>query len=294
MKIQPTLLAATVFALGAGFIIGKNATPAPAADSARASAAVPARSARSAPSPSTASAPDAGTRSARTRPATTHATKSPSPGGPAKIASIIVAQDPVERAAAWVGYVKQLNPEDFPAAVASFRSVGITEQRMSEYELLMSAWAKADPVAGLDFITQQTSAPFAPQTILATWSTTDPEAALGWAQQNHKPDNPNTPNPYLVGVIRGIADHDINRAMELAASLPQSRERYQGIEALMPSLFKDGPDAAKHWAEGLADPEVKAVAVRLIAHRLAQSDPQGTSLWIDQQNLAPRRERRLR
>jgi hypothetical protein len=290
MKIQPTLLAATVFALGAGFMIGKNATPQPAGPSSRAATAAQPRSARTA-LPSSSATTAAGGRTERSRATTTTAPSSGPASKPDKIASIIESQDPVDRTAAWVSYVKNLNPADFPAAVAAFRSVGITEQRMSEYELLMSAWAKADPVAGLDFITQQTSAPFAPQTILATWSTTDPEAALGWAQQNHKSDNA---NPYLVGVIRGIADQDLNRAAELAASLPQSRERYQGIEALMPSLFKDGPDAAKHWAEGLTDPDFKALAVRLIAHRLAQSDPQGTTLWIDQQNLEPRRERRMR
>jgi len=290
MKIQPTLLAATAIALGAGYLIGKNATPDPAVESSHTAETVKPRSPRTAPASPTA-APGASVRTERSRATTATTTPNGSAAKPEKIASIIEEQDPVERTAAWVSYVKKLSPGDFPAAVAAFRSVGITEQRMSEYELLMSAWAKADPVAGLNFITEQTSAPFAPQTILATWSTTDPEAALGWAQQNHKTDNP---NPYLVGVIRGIADQDLNRAMELAASLPQSRERYQGIEALMPSLFKDGPDAAKHWAEGLTDPEFKAVAVRLIAHRLAQSDPQGTSLWIGQQNHEPRRERRLR
>jgi hypothetical protein len=207
------------------------------------------------------------------------------------VPAIIGNQDPLQRTSAWIAYVQSLSADEFPDAVAAFRAIGITEQRMSEYEMLMSAWAKTDPLAGLNFITEATSAPFAPQTILATWSATDPDAALGWAEQNHRSDNP---NPYLLGVIRGIADHDLTRAAEIAATIPQSRERYQAVEALMPSLFKDGPEAAKHWAESLTDPQFKAGAIQLMARKLAQTDPEGTASWLAQQNLEPRKERRLR
>lgn len=292
MKIQPTLLAATVFALGAGFMIGKNATPDPAAQSRRTAESVKPRSPRSAPSATTtATASGASGRTERPRAASSTDTAKSVASTPEKVPFIIGSQDPMERTADWVNYVRNLAPDDFPDAVASFRSMGITEQRMSEYELLMCAWAKADPVAGLNFITQETSAPFAPQTILATWSATDPDAALGWAQANHKSDKP---NPYLVGVIRGIADHDLTRAAEIAATMPQGRERYQAVEALMPSIFKDGPDAAKHWAESLTDQQFKAGAIQLMARRLAQADPEGTESWIAKQSLEPRHERRLR
>jgi hypothetical protein len=292
MKIQPSLLAATAIALGAGFMLGKNATPDPAVPASSTAQTLKPRSPRSAPASSTTTpAPGASVRTERPRAASSTESAKSAASTPGKVPSIIGGQDPMERTADWVNYVKNLAPDDFPGAVASFRSMGITEQRMSEYELLMCAWAKADPVAGLNFITQETSAPFAPQTILATWSATDPDAALGWAQANHKSDNP---NPYLVGVIRGIADHDLTRAAEIAATMPQGREFYQAVEALMPSLFKDGPDAAKHWAESLTDQQFKAGAIQLMARRLAQTDPEGTASWIAKQNLEPRRERRLR
>ena len=83
--------------------------------------------------------------------------------------------------------------------------------------MLLSAWAKHDPLAALDYASANTGSPFARQSILTSWAATDPIAAMRWAEDNHEG---NEANPWMVGVIRGIAASDPERATQLMNSMP--------------------------------------------------------------------------
>lgn len=195
----------------------------------------------------------------------------------AKLESIVRGENPLERNRALLAYLDQLGPGEFEDAVAHFRSLGLTEARMGEYSLLLTAWAQADPTAALAYARENTRGGFAQDTILTTWATTDPEAAIRWAQSNHEGDDP---NPFLPGIIRGLAQTDPARATELLATLPRSGERGKGLDFILPHLLQQGTEATREWITALSDESLKNGAMLRVAEQFAATDPAGTASWL--------------
>ncbi len=185
--------------------------------------------------------------------------------------------DPLERTQAWLDYVNTLDPTEFESVVASFRALGLTDSRMGEYSMLLAAWAKNDPLAALDYAQAHTGNRFARNTILSVWAAGDPEGAIQWAKQHHQGDGA---NPWMIGVIQGLAQHDPHRASQLLAEMPFSEERGEALGAMIPHLLQQGPDAAKTWAEAITDERLRDGAIGRIAEGLARQDPAGTAAWL--------------
>ena len=195
----------------------------------------------------------------------------------AHLASIIRGENPLDRSRALLAYIDQLAPGDFEGAVAHFRSLGLTEGRMGEYSLLLTAWAQADPVSALAYAKDNTTNGFATGTILTSWASTDPEAAIRWAKANHQGDDA---NPYLPGIIRGIAESDPARATELLTSMPRSEERGKSLDFLLPHLLRQGTDATRAWIAAITDDSLRNGAMMRAAEPLAATDPAGTVSWL--------------
>lgn len=185
--------------------------------------------------------------------------------------------DPLERTSAWLEFVNSIDPSEFESVVASFRALGMTDSRMGEYSVLLSAWAKKDPLQALEYAQAHTGNPFARNTILTTWAGYDPEGAIRWANEHHEGDGG---NPWMIGVIRGLAASDPVRASQLLAGMPFSEERGEALGALLPSILSQGADAARLWAEGISDEMLKEGAIARVAEALAAKDPAGTADWL--------------
>lgn len=199
----------------------------------------------------------------------------------AKMEALMRTTDPIERSKAWLDFVNSIDPSEFESVVASFRSLGMTESRMTEYSMLLSAWAKKDPMQALDYAKANTGNRFARNTILTSWAAYDPEGAIRWAEQNHEARE-GEGNPWLIGVIQGLASTDPARASQLLAGMPFSEERGEALGALLPSILAQGPDAAKAWAEGITDDSLKQGAIGRVAEAMAAKDPAGTAAWLAQ------------
>ena len=195
----------------------------------------------------------------------------------AKLEAIVRGEDPLERNRALMAYIDQLAPGDFQEAVDNFRNLGITDGRMGEYSLLLSAWAQVDPLSALDYAKENTNGGFARDTILTTWAGKDPEAAVLWAKANFDGEGA---NPYIPGIIRGLAGVDPIRATELLASMPRSEERGRGLDFMLPHLLQQSPEAARSWIVGLKDDALRDGAMMRAAPQLASSDPAGTAKWL--------------
>ncbi len=178
--------------------------------------------------------------------------------------------DPVERAKGFLALIETLEADEFLDVVADFRALGITEQRMSEYGMLLHAWAKADPEGALGYAMKNTGTPFARQAIMTSWSADDPESAIAFARANYEGEGA---NPLLVGIIRGIAPSDLSRASDLLQDLPYSRERGDALQSILPYVMENGSDVALTWAAGIADPQLKSGAISYIMGDLAGSEP---------------------
>jgi len=168
---------------------------------------------------------------------------------------------------------------EFYALVDSFRELGMTQERMGEYNLMLSAWAKMDPLGALSYASEKTGTPYARQTILATWAGDDPPAAIRWAVDNHDGDGANL---WMVGVIRGIASSDITLASTLMTDLPRSRERGQALESLVQQFSVARPDEAIDWVSSLqSDDSLRNAAQNRVAALIAEKDLETAVEWMD-------------
>lgn len=194
-----------------------------------------------------------------------------------RLEEIVRGENPLDRNRALLAFLDQLGPGDFEEAVAHFRSLGITESRFGEYALLLSAWAKADPLAALTYAKENTGSNFATSTILTAWASADPEAAIRWAETNHDGEGA---NPYLAGIIRSLAGTDPARATQLLTGMPRSQERGEALDAFLPHLLKQGTEATRAWIESLTDDALRNGAMMRTADQLAATDPAGTAAWL--------------
>lgn len=186
--------------------------------------------------------------------------------------------DAIERNNALLALIDSLSPEQFLSVVDAFRQLGITRDRWGEYEMLLTAWAKVNPTEALDYSSANTQGPFARNTILATWAATHPDAAIAWAEANH--EDKDAANPWLVGVIEGIAPYDIPRATDLMETLPRSEERGQALRAMISQLMAENPEDAKNWTASIAEDHLRSGAYAFTAESIAQKDPAEAAAWL--------------
>ena len=274
MKLTPTTILAALVLIGAGgFMAGRISSPASSAI--RSDGPIEARSTRSSSRDSPAGIAGLKNSPRTSRPASDE--KSLGKGRLTRLESIIRGENPLERNRALLALIDQLGPGEFEDAVNRFRSLGITGERTAEYYLLMAAWAQADPLTALAYAKENSRGGGATATVLTTWATTDPEAAIRWAQSNHQGDGA---NPYLPGIIRGLATTDPARATELLAGMPKSVERGQALDSILPHLVQQGPEATRAWIAAITDDSLRDGAILRVAEQLADKDPAGTASWL--------------
>lgn len=198
----------------------------------------------------------------------------------AEVVDLAKLTDPIVRAQGMLALVENLEPGEYRNVVAAFRALGITRDRMGEYGILLAAWAKVDPVSALDYAKENTNTSFARETILASWVQTQPEAAIAWAKENFDDSRKERKaNPWLVGIIKGMASQDLSRASQLLEDLPYSEGRGEALGSVLNELIAQGPDTAKNWINGLSDEELRDGAAARLASRLAEDDPAAALLW---------------
>jgi hypothetical protein len=130
---------------------------------------------------------------------------------------------------------------------------------------------------------------FATHTILSTWASSDPEAAIRWANENHSGDQA---NPYMAGVIRGIVNSDPQKATALLTSMPRSQERGEALDAMLPHILAQGSEAAIQWISSLGEDVLRNGALMRSVDSLAANNPTA-SLALLMSTPGEARERRM-
>jgi hypothetical protein len=275
MKLTPLTALTALFLIGVGgFMVGRVSSP--GSPSAEPDASVEARPTRSSSREASASLVET-KRAARPTTAEKSETGGTTADRIARMESIVRGENPLDRNRALLAFIDKLAPGDFEQVVANFRSLGITDSRLGEYSLLLTAWAQADPLSALTYAKKNTSNSFATETILTSWATTDPEAAIRWAQADYTGDGA---NPYMPGIIRGLVESDPTRATQLLASMPRSEERGKGLDYILPHLLKQGSEATRSWIAAITDESLRNGAILRAAEKLAVTDPAGTASWL--------------
>lgn len=195
----------------------------------------------------------------------------------ARVQELKKITDPLEKARMWLQFVDSLGEGQFADAVAAFREGGVSPEEMGDYAILLTAWAKVNPLAALEYAGTVTNSPFARQTILASWAVTDPSSAISWAKENHTGEGA---NPWMVGVIKGLASQDPQLASSLLQEMPRSEERGRALDYILPALLEQGSQQARDWASAITDPALREGAMSRLADRTMQQDPRGTADWL--------------
>ena len=209
-----------------------------------------------------------------------------------RMAAIVGLADPLERQAALMQLLDQLGPDEFEAVAEQYRQMDHYGGSNGEFDMILRGWAKANPLAALEYTANQLKNPGASATVLAAWAGKDPAAAEAWARANHSGDEP---NPYLTAVIRGIAAYDLNYATKLASSLPPSDEQREAVDSITRALFMQGLTQAMAYPATIEDPNLRASFVSAVARRLVDKDPAQAGAWLaamkdpNDQNRAARR-----
>jgi hypothetical protein len=194
-----------------------------------------------------------------------------------KMELILRTADPLQRSRDWLSFIDQLDITEFADVMKSLRENGMHRQFMAEYGILISGWAKIDPIAALDFAKKNMRNPFASQTILATWASNDPDSAINWAKANHQGDGANA---NLIGIIQALAFTDTKRAEALLNSMPFSTERRDALEKLMPAILAKGIDQTREWINSIKDEKLRNGAIDIFTKKTINADPESTAKYL--------------
>lgn len=196
----------------------------------------------------------------------------------ARLEAIMSNENAVERYTALIAMLEKLGPEEFAALLDQFRELELTDERRTEYELMLSAWANIDPQGALAYAKTKSLDEASFDTLLGAWASYDSAAALQWANANAPTDG--SENPYYAGIIRSLAAADFNAASNLLSSMSKSVARGNALDALLPHLLRQGPAATKQWIDLLTDPALKNGAIERAAPLLAAKDRENTIQFL--------------
>ena len=152
-------------------------------------------------------------------------------------------------------------------------------------KLLMRSWAAIDPVSALQYamrnLDENTERRFGVTEVLAGWAKLDKNAALNWANENNSVARPED-NPYLVGVIKGLAEKNSAEADQLLKDLPPGNAKWQASTYLAQEYSKKSTAEAVAWANDFPtdDPRLRETILGQISARLARQDTLGTAKWV--------------
>jgi hypothetical protein len=185
--------------------------------------------------------------------------------------------DPIARTDAWLSFIGTLAPSQFEALLVRMGQ-GYLQENSGEYQMLLSAWAKADPATALEWAARGSGYDLSQvQNVLRSLATTDPDAAIQWVK-----DHPmgNGTQSLMAGVISGIAATDLARATELLNGMPPSRDREKALLALLTYGPQLDREAALEWAGTIKDEELRSAALSQFMDGISRRDPKGTLEWL--------------
>ena len=220
----------------------------------------------------------------------------PNPTMPPNLQRIIQGGDIVERLGTYLDAVRSMDRSNVSQVVKAFEELPGGYGRHLEMKLLMRSWANFDPVGALAYASNSLDAKserrFGVSEALAGWAIRDSEAAIAWAEKNH-PDNADGNNPLLIGIVKGLAETNLQNADALMKSLPSGSARWQASTFLAQEYSKGSIEDAVRWAESYPDDDsrMRETIVGQVGANLAKRDLQATAAWASTMQNEPAAER---
>ena len=207
------------------------------------------------------------------------------PSLPPNLKRIMEGGDMIERMGAYLDAVRAMDKGNVLEVVNAFEALPKGYGRHLEMKLLMRSWAAIDPEAALKYASDSLDAKserrFGISEVLAGWANRDPEGAIQWARANNSSDKPED-NPLLLGVIKGLAEQNLDSANQVFRNLPEGSARWQASTFLAQKYTEMGFDRAIEWANQFpkGDERMRETILGQMGARLARQDIAATAQWV--------------
>ena len=207
------------------------------------------------------------------------------PALPPNLERIMEGGDLIERMGAYLDAVRAMDQGNAQSVVGAFEALPKGYGRHLEMKLLMRSWAAIDPEAALqyanDSLDPKSERRFGISEALAGWANRDSQSALEWARANNSNENPGD-NPLLLGVIKGIAEKNLDSANQILKSLPEGSARWQASTFLAQQYAEAGFEQAIEWANQFPkeDERMRETILGQMGARLARQDLSATAEWV--------------
>ena len=205
---------------------------------------------------------------------------------PPNLKRIMEGGDMIERMGAYLDALRAMDKGNVYEVVNAFEALPKGYGRHLEMKLLMRSWAEIDPEAALAYADSSLDAKserrFGISEVLAGWANRDPEGAIAWAKANNSNDKPED-NPLLLGVVKGLAESNIDAANKIFRDLPPGSAKWQASTFLAQKYSDIGIREAIEWADKFPkdDPRMRSTILGQLGAKLARQDIEATAKWVE-------------
>lgn len=211
--------------------------------------------------------------------------RTPSPPLPPNLRRIMKGKDIISRLGSYLDAVRAMDGANVKEVVRAFEELPKGYGRHLEMKLLMRSWAAIDPEAALEYaksaLDEKSERRFGISEVLAGWANSDPQGAVDWANAN-KNNAERKDGDMLVGIIRGLAENNLDTANDLFRTLPEGGARWQASTFLAQEYAKLGTREAIEWAENFPteDTRLRETILGQLGSKLSKQDLPGTAEWV--------------
>ncbi|MEZ5303890.1 MAG: hypothetical protein R3F11_25090 [Verrucomicrobiales bacterium] len=203
------------------------------------------------------------------------------------IAEILRERNPLARMSRLGDALANLTSDDIPAALAAFEDGPRGGQHDDEFRAFMYAWGALDGEAAATYILENKEGrktDFAATNAVAGWATADPDAAIAFVDGLEG----QTRQWLRHGVVKGLAESDLDRASAFALQTEVSAARATSVQLILDQLFEKGGAAEfQRWFDGVEDDagpaidSVRGFAYSQAINRVTESEPETAQAMVE-------------
>lgn len=179
--------------------------------------------------------------------------------------------------------IANLTLQEVQTRLEGMNGMLVTEATDEMEQLLVSRWAKLDPMGAAQYAADAVAQGGNPRLLQASataWAKTDPVGAAQWAASL---DSPLARDTALGQIFNTWSSTNPLQAAAAIDSLPMGTARTIATSAVAKNFAKGDLAGAVQWADTLTGP-LQIAAAREIVNLWAASDPAATGAWIMGQN----------